>query len=406
MAGPFQKAKITASAVERLGAGETIADSDLDGFFVRRQKDARVYFVRKFARGQRHYVNIGKHGAEFTPAKARNEALLIIAALRQGLDPALERAKLRGMPTVAEFAEGFLRENYPGVKASTLANYEGTYRNHVKVSLGKFKLDKLTTTDVAGIHRKMRATPRAANHVVDFIGSLYKQARVQKIVPPDCNPCAGIRRWKIEHRERLLSREEVFRLGQVLQDAEAAGLAGPFAVAAIRLLLVTGRRRNEILTLKWSDLDFERKLMRLQDTKTGAKTFGLNPAAQDVLSEVPRVEGNPYVIVGDRPGHHLVNLQKPWKRIRKAAGLDDVRIHDLRHTFASYLASGGASLLVIGKLLGHTQAQTTARYAHLANDPLNEANDNVGNLLEGIMSGREAEVIEPRGRLHRSSKRV
>ena len=396
MSATFRKAKITSSAVEKMAAGTTIGDTDLDGFFVRRQKDSRVYFVRKHARGQRHFVTIGKHGAEFTPSKARAEALAIVAALRKGLDPAQERTRLRGMPTVAEYADEFLRDNIAGVKASSLSNYESLYRNHVKSTLGRFKLNTLTTADVAAVHRKLNNTPRAANHVVAFIGSLYKQARLQKFVPHDFNPCAGIRQFKTEARERLLSREELRRLGEVLDQADASGLAGPSAVAAIKLLIVTGRRRNEILTLKWSDIDFERKHMRLTDSKTGAKVFNLSPVALQVLADIPRLEVNPYVIAGEKPGRNLINLQKPWSRIRKAAGIEDVRIHDLRHTFASYLASRGHSLLEIGKLLGHSQAQATERYAHLIKNPLIEANDNIGDELQGIMSGKEAEVVDLR----------
>ncbi len=156
-------------------------------------------------------------------------------------------------------------------------------------------------------------------------------------------------------------------------------------VAAIRLLALTGARLSEILTLRWDFVDLERACLRLPVSKTGKKVVYLSAPALELLSRLPRVEGNPHVIVGERRGAHLVNLQKPWRRLRHAAGLDEVRIHDLRHSFASVAAASGQSLIIIGALLGHTQPQTTARYAHLAADPLRAANESVGEKIADAM---------------------
>ena len=345
----FRAAKITPRSVEALKPGETIRDTDLDGFFVRCQVGAKVYFVRKHAHGQRHFVKIGKHGAEWTAAKARQEALLILAALRKHFDPAVERARIKGMPTVAELATEFLLENPAGLKPGTLANYRGIYQNHVCPSLGRFKVDQLSSSELAKLHRTLRATPRAANHVIDFLGSLYKQARLQRIVPQDFNPCTGIQRFHIRKRERFLSSDELVRLGAVLGSSQVERSELPHVIAALRLLLLTGCRRGEILTLKWENVDFERDLLVLPDSKTGQRAIHLSAPAKQVLAELPPVEGNPFVIVGERDGFHWVNLQKPWHRIRHSAGLDNVRIHDLRHSCASVAATGGAPLLYIGK---------------------------------------------------------
>ena len=158
----------------------------------------------------------------------------------------------------------------------------------------------------------------------------------------------------------------------------------PFIMAAIRLLVLTGARLNEILTLQWEWVDFDAQCLRLPDSKTGAKTICLNPPAMQVLADIPRLENNPFVICGGKPGAHLINLQKPWRRIRKLAGLDDVRLHDLRHSFASIAVASGMSLPLIGALLGHSQPQTTARYAHLSDDPLKKAVKTVGDKMHVI----------------------
>ena len=187
--------------------------------------------------------------------------------------------------------------------------------------------------------------------------------------------------------ERFLSNEELARLGDVLAEAERTRTDNPSAIAAIRLLLFTGCRRSEILTLKWEHVDFEGQCLRIPESKTGSKTVYLSPPALEVLAGIDREERGPYVITGAKPGSHLVNLTKPWQRIRKKAELEGVRIHDLRHSFASMAVAGGLSLPVIGALLGHTQPATTHRYAHLAADPLKQAANLTGNRIAAAMAG-------------------
>ena len=206
--------------------------------------------------------------------------------------------------------------------------------------------------------------------------------------PENTNPCRRIKKYRANRRERYLTSEEFARLGRILDRVEG-GAENVFAVVAIRLLLLTGARLMEILTLRWSYVDLERGLLLLPDSKTSQKSIRLGEAAIAVLQAVPRVKENPYVIVGRKDGAHIVHLQKTWRRIRAAAGLNDGRNHDLRHSFASMAAASGASLPMIGKLLGHTQPQTTARYAHLADDPLHQLNQKVGNLISKAMRGRD-----------------
>jgi integrase len=192
-----------------------------------------------------------------------------------------------------------------------------------------------------------------------------------------------------EQRERFLTPEEFARLGQVLDKAARTGAHNPFVLAAIRLLILTGARLSEILTLKWAHVDELRRALLLPESKTGAKTIPLNQYALDVLTALPRLQNNPYVLPGHATGRHLRNLQAPWRAIRKQAGLDDVRLHDLRHSFASVGVAVGGSLPVIGRVLGHSQPQTTARYAHVADRLATDLVEAAGARIAQAMGQRD-----------------
>lgn len=418
----FRRAKITSTAVENLRPGDVVMDIGLAGYGVRRQGDAGVYFVRKHVDGRRHYVTIGEHGRKgWTEAKARQKALLVIAALKQGADPAGDRAKARRMPTLAEFADQFLDDEAGRLKPGTIANYRGLLATHLAPRkedgsimtgcLGRVRLDRISPQDLASLHRSLKDRPRAANHVLAFVSSLYGRAQRAKLVPEGFNPTRDIKHFRLQRRQRFLTEAELARVGDVLHESERDGTADPYAIAALRLLILTGCRRDEILTARWSWIDLERGLLQLPDSKTGAKTVYLSPAAVEVLEHLPRVAGNAFVIVGTRAGQRWINLRKVWVRVRERAGLEPavaadgrlqpVRLHDIRHSFASLLASRGASLLMIGKLLGHANAATTARYAHLADDPLRRLTAEVGEHINKAI-GRQPDTDTEDGAHNRS----
>ena len=211
--------------------------------------------------------------------------------------------------------------------------------------------------------------PTVANRCVDILVKMFNLAEQWEMRPPGRNPCRSVRRYKVDpHKERFLTPAELARLGRTLDIAPAKRLASRHAAAAIRLLVLTGCRRNEIMGLAWDDLDFEAGEMRLRDSKTGGRIVPMPPAASEVLAALPRVAGNPWVFPGRKKGTRQVNINDSWDRIRRHAGLDDVRLHDLRHTFASRALAIGEGLPMIGKLLGHNKIETTARYAHLARE--------------------------------------
>ena len=190
--------------------------------------------------------------------------------------------------------------------------------------------------------------------------------------------------------ERYLSSEEWTRLGKVLATEEQSS---PFSVAAVRLLALSGCRKSEVLSLRWSEIDFENGVLRLSESKTGAKIVPLGAPALQLLAEVPVLDNNPFVFPGRKPGTHLADLFEFWKRVRCKTGLDDVRLHDLRHSFASTGAGRGESLYIIGSILGHRDAKTTQRYSHLHDDPRREAADRISSRIAAAMRGEEAEIV-------------
>jgi integrase len=213
----------------------------------------------------------------------------------------------------------------------------------------------------------------------------FLRAAASGDAPAGGNPCRFIKKYPTRSRDRFLSEQEYDRLGAVLDELEGAGRVFPSAAAAIRLLMLTGCRRNEILTLKWENVALEQHELRLPDTKTGARAVPLSPTARGVLATIPRQPGNPWVIFGRGPGTRLANLNVSWQLVRREAGLEDVRLHDLRHSFASRALALGESLPMIARLLGHSQMQTTARYAHLARDSVHEAACRVSDRIEAAL---------------------
>ena len=213
-------------------------------------------------------------------------------------------------------------------------------------------------------------------------------AEEQKYRDVGTNPVFKIQRFKERKRQKFLTQEELARLGAALNKAEQDQLANPYAIAAIRLLIFTEGRTSEILTLEWAFIDLDRRTAFLPDSKTDDKPIVLNDAAVAVLSALPRLKDNPFVIVGHVHGRHMVNMQKPWKKIKELAELDGCRIHDLRHTYASVGVNMGGSLPIIGKSLGHARPQTTDRYAHLIDAPVRELTQKTGQALLSAMNNK------------------
>jgi integrase len=389
--------KITKRSVDALkpasdGSEAVIWDTEVKGFGVRAQRGGSKSYIVHYRAGTGRgaplrKLTIGKHGSPWTPETARKEARRLLGLVEGGADPAAAKIARKEAPTIADLVERFFVEHAQAKrKASTARMYRGLLDRIVLPALGKRKIVDVTRADIAKFHHENRTAPYQANLMRAMLSKMFNLAEVWGLRPDGSNPCRHVEKFRERKRERMLSPAELARLG----DALAAFEGSPYAAGAVKLLVFTGARLGEVLGLRWDWIDFERGEARLPDSKSGAKTLHLPPPALAVLADLPRLEGNPHVIVGHKTGAAMVDLQTPWQAIRGAAGLDDVRLHDLRHAFASVAASSGMGLPIIGKMLGHTQAATTARYAHLASDPVKAAAAAVAGKIAAAMGSGSA----------------
>ena len=364
--------KLTRRTVDALAveAGDTVVwDRDLPGFGIRVHASGRkVWCVQaRGPSGRPKRFALGVYGGDLTPETARRRAAVAIDRIKRGLDPAPSAPAPE--PTVADLAGRYMEAHVRvSCRPATVEAFGRILRLHILPELGALPLSKVDRAEVATLHHKLRDKPSQANRTVEVLARMFRLAEAWGMTPPRRNPCRSVKRYRETRRARFLTPGEYRALGRVLDAAERDGSVFPTAVSAIRLLLLTGCRKNEIATLRWDDVDRTEGVLRIRDGKTGHRRVPLTPAVAFVLAGIPRVEGNPWVIAGQKPGDRLKNLDAIWLRLRERAGLGDVRIHDCRHSYASRALALGEGLSMIGRLLGHAKVATTARYAHLARD--------------------------------------
>jgi integrase len=420
-----EKIKLTKTAVDALAPRDKpyfVWDADIVGFGVRVQPSGIKSYIVQFRTGRdtvyagEYRETIGKTTA-VTAEQARKRARDFLAKVRLGGNPVAERKAAQAVPTFEALAAEWLAVHVKAKrKGRTAAEYERILGTVIDPAIGRTRITDIRRVDVARLHEGMAETPVLANRALAVTSSIWNWAARREIVEAAANPAKGIERYPEHGRERFLSSAEFARLGDALHEAETIGLVyeidegrakakhaprgdnrrtivAPFAVAAIRLLILTGARLQEIVTARWDYVHYDLGAMLLPTSKTGKKIVYLSAAALQVLADIPRLEGNPHIIAGARRGAPRSDLKRPWAAITKAAGLEGLRIHDLRHSFASLGAGGGMGLPVIGKLLGHSQPATTARYAHLDADPMRRAVNAIGEQVEGMMKGQGADVV-------------
>ena len=412
------RAKITkrvVDAAQNRSAAYLLRDSEVKGFvLVVTPAGAKSYAVDYRAGSGRgapkRRLTIGKHGSPWAPETARAEAKRLLAEVAAGRDPAAARREEREALTFSELIDLYLAEGAGHKKASTLKADRGRIEHHLRPLLGKLRADRIGRAEIERMRNAVSAGKTAekidggakrrpgsiasggkgaAAQCVALVGSIYAFGIGRGLYAD--NPARGVKKAPVRKVERYLSEGEIARLAEAL-DAEAQESGNPYPSAAIKLLLLTGCRKGEIVNLCWDHVDFERECLRLADSKTGAKVVYLNAPARALLCDLPRTANTSRVVPGARADSSGPAIDKVWSRVRGAAGLTDVRLHDLRHSFASVGAAGGLSLPVIGALLGHKHAATTARYTHLSADPLRAANDAVGARIAAAMSRREEAV--------------
>lgn len=386
-------------------------DDALAGFgVVAHRQGGKAYVVQYRKAGRSRRSTIGKHG-RLTPEEARSEAKKLLGDVEKGEDPVATRKAERQIRLLEEVAADFLALHAKGkLKPLTFSAYSVLIEKHIKPAIGRLRLSELRRTHVLRMHAGMSSTPGAANRAVSLVSAIWNWAASKDLVVFGENPARGVARYPESAKERFLSSEEFRRLGEALSRAETEGLSyevdeqgpkakhapkpenrkriiDPYAAAAIRLLILTGARLREILHARWENVDFERGILFLPDSKTGRKPIYLGSAALAILANLPRIENNPYIIAGSAPDKPRADLKNPWRALTEAAELAGLRIHDLRHSFASVGAGASLGLPIIGKLLGHTQPSTTARYAHLDDNPMKRAVEAINDTIATAMSG-------------------
>jgi integrase len=362
--------------------GNTIYfDSEVGGLGVRvTAAGARAFILdyRTTAGRQRRYT-IGRF-PDWSVTAARAEARELRHRIDTGADPQDERKTAREAPTVADLCQRFIDEHLPGKRPSTQSNYAAAIRNVILPRLGTLKVGEVTFDDISALHRAVSKTaPYQGNRIVSQLSKMFALAIKWKWRSDD-NPCRGIELNHEEPRERYLKPDELSRLAGALDSSPDKQ-----AAAAVALLLLTGSRVSEVLTMRWQDIDINAGIWTKPSAHTKQKRahrLPLSEPARALLARLRAESGSAnYVFPGTGRAGRRYEVKNAWHRICALAGIKGCRLHDLRHSYASILVSSGYSLPIVGALLGHTQPKTTARYAHLMDAPLRLATENAGAII-------------------------
>jgi integrase len=361
-------------------------DSKLRGFGLRvTPSEAKIFVLSYRAHGRKRLMTIGNYGT-LTPDEARRKARKHLVAIEDGEDPLETRRRLSKAGTVAELCAVYL-EQYARVHKRSWKDDERRIHNRIIPAWGNLKAASVQHADVEALHIKIgKEHPYEANRTIELISKMFERGKCWGFAPGEwANPAKGIESFYEHKRDRWVTPDELPRLAQAI-DQEV----NLYARYALWLYLLTGMRKMELLTAKWEYIDWERRELRIPQTKGGRVLYmPLTEAALTLLRNIPQLQGNPFVLPGAKEGKHLVNISKPWRRIRKAAGIPDVRLHDLRRTVGSWLAQAGNSLHLIGRILNHSTQSTTAVYARFAQDHVRQALEAHGKRILGV-AGKES----------------
>ena len=389
--------KLSKTVVERIKAADqdvVVWDNTLPGFGIRvKPSGVRSYIIQYRNRNTSasRRLTIGQHGPLLTFDQAKKQARAMLADAMRGEDPVEIRKTARRAPSVADLAVDYLeRHAVPKKRPKSVRDDRAMLDNIILPKLGAKKVDAIGRRDVEAIQVGMKDRPYQANRVLSLLSKMFNLAIEWKWRPD--NPAKGIERYQEQKRERWLSDEELRRLCAVLDEHPNTRAAN-----AVRLQLLTGARLGEVLTSRKEDFDLHRGIWTKPSHQTKQKrTEHLPLSAQALILVTLIIEtsdaGSPFLFPGNKPGQPLHEIKKFWSVVLREAGIVNYRRHDNRHTYASHLVSSGLSLEIVGRLLGHTTATTTKRYAHLADDPLRAATDQFGSKIASFQRDRKAET--------------
>jgi len=388
------ESRITEKIVRALKAphlgSRILYDDEVPGFGVRITANSVISFVLDYRINERkRRYTIGRY-PELGPAAAREEAIQLRGALRVGEDPLAEKEQRREAPTIEDLFNDYLERHAKiYLRPNTIRSNESMARNDILPKIGKIKVTDLKRRDIEALHQSLKESPYQANRVRALLSKMLNLAKNWEWRSD--NPCEGVPKYREEKRDRWLSTQEIERLCTALDKHPNQSAAN-----AIRLMLLTGARRGEALTATWEDFNLELGIWTKPSHHTKQKRtehVPLSAPALQLLVSMKEKSESPYLFPGEVPDKPTQELKRVWTSLCKKAQLKNVRLHDLRHTYASHLVSSGMSLPIVGRLLGHTQPQTTARYAHLADDPLRQATNRFASIVAAARSRKPAEVV-------------
>lgn len=364
----------------RVGRRYVLWDSEIPGFGLRVYPSGKKSFILSFrSGGQKQLLTLGQYGV-LSLQQARDMAKKNLGDVVQGKNPLQQRKEIKQGESMKDLCSDYLETHSKQHKKSwekdqTLINL------HILPFFKSIRVGNIKNSDIATLHSRIgKEFPYQANRVLSLLHTLFEHALKSGILPDMArNPAQGIERYREQKRDRFVTSDEMPKLLDSIEKE-----SNLYARTAILLYLLTGLRKTELLRVKWADIDWSRKEVKISDTKTGKPLYlPLSEQAIGILQNTPKLLANPYVLPGHKIGHHLVNINKPWGRIRKEAEIEDVRLHDLRRTVGSWLAESGASLALIGKVLNHTCPSTTSIYARFSQDPVRNAlNEHGAKLLK------------------------
>ncbi len=387
--------KLSKSFIERLKPGPkraVVYDSEVTGLHLvvtpKGKKTLNLWYRTKSRRTAT--MKLGDWPL-MTLHQARQRAKELLYEVAKGGDPARARAEFRTAPTVNELCDRYLAEHVDvHNKATTAKEFRRLVERRIRPALGKMRAADVTRADVMKFHLSMKAIPYAANRTLSVLSKMMGLAEDWGMRPEGRNPCRRVKRFPEKVRERFLSEAELGCLGAALTEAEREGTVQPAVLRAIWLLALTGCRLSEVLGLRWDDVDFETGGLRIQDAKSGDRTHAIGGPALAFLDPLPKDGGSSWV-VGKRVSVWL--MEDNWRRIRDRAGLNDCRMHDLRHTVGTYAGQTGVNAFLVRDKLGHKTLAMTGRYVEKDGDPLRSLSDRVERRIASAMRGDSAEVV-------------